>query len=129
MAVNAHRHTADEVNRARWRPEEHRTPIPDVGDRVLFRPAEDAGLIHATVLEVTYHDPEGVDWNCWRVRTNPATAAPVYDEDRQVILDPHPDAWPTLLLKVDGQASHTMTREARLPGSAGWLPLPKDEQQ
>lgn len=83
----------------------------------------------ATVLEVTHHDPEGVDWNCWRVRTNPETATPIYDDDGNVILDPHPDAWPTLLLKVDGQASHVVTREARLPGSAGWLPLPGSEQQ
>lgn len=123
------RHTAEDINRARWRPEAQRTPIPAVGDRVLFRPTEEAGLVMATVLEVTYHDPEGVDWNCWRVRTNPETATPVYDDDGNVILDPHPDAWPTLLLKVDGQASHVVTREARLPGSAGWLPLPGSEQQ
>jgi hypothetical protein len=117
-------HSKDEGNWARWRPKAHRTPLPEVNDRVLYRAHDWADPVGATVLEVLHTDPGGTDWNCWRVRTNPHTARPLYEPDgTTMILDPHPDAWPTLLLKVDGQASHVMTREARLRGSAGWLPL------
>jgi hypothetical protein len=111
-----------EITWARWRPARHRTPIPAVGERVLYRATEWADPVDAIVLEVSYTDSEHIDWNCWRVRTNPDTTTPIYDDAGEMVLDPHPDAWPTLLLKVDGQASHVQTREARLRGSTGWLP-------
>jgi len=118
-----HRHPPEAITWARWRPEEHRTPIPAVGDSVFYRAVDNGPVVAARVLEVSHEDPDGIDWNCWRVRTNPNTATPIYDNEGNMVLDPHPDAWPTLLLKVDGQASHVMTREARLHRSAGWLPM------
>jgi hypothetical protein len=129
------RHTAADVARARWRPPEHRTPIPAVGDRVIYRAVDDGPTVGAIVLEVQdmthpgnaparWPDPRNppFDPNCWQVRTA-SPGVPVFDEEGLMVVDPHPDTWPTLLLKVDGQASHVQTREARLPGSAGWLPV------
>jgi hypothetical protein len=115
-------HTAEEITWARWRPQEHITPVPAVGDRVLYRAHDWADPVGATVLEEVDDSGLGTpDWNCWRVRVT--NGVPHYDGAGEMILDAHPDRWPTLLLKVDGQASHVVTREARLRGSAGWLPL------
>lgn len=127
-------YTPAEVNWARWRPPQHRTPIPAVGDRVLYRATEWAPPTWATVVEVGDQTPppNPTEWaspfappfdpNVWRVKTDIRAATPVRDAFGAMTLERHPDAWPTLVLQVDGVRSHVATREARLRGSAGWLP-------
>lgn len=121
---------------AGWRPPTYRTPVPAIGDPVLYRHEAWTTPVGATVLNIDDIEPPTVlttrwashlnppyDPNVWRVRTTPGSSIPLHHPDGTVILDRLPDAWPTLLLKIDGQRSHVQTREARLRGSAGWLPL------
>lgn len=130
--------TKEEHEWARWRPPRCRCPLPAVGDRVLYRHDEWAEPVNAVVLEIRDDRPDNpFEWanpydppfdpNVWRVVT--INGRPARDGQGRMKMERHPDAWPTLLLKVDGSRSHVETREARLRGSPGWLPLDWRDRQ
>jgi hypothetical protein len=111
-----------EIAWARRRPAELRTPIPAEGDTVLCRLVEWEEPYEATVERVQPSDDVN-DPHLFEVALD-HTAEPVLIEGLPVMngLD---DPWPTLWLVVatpGGRIVHTHTREARLRGSAGWLP-------
>lgn len=126
-------HSRTEFEWARLRPASHHTPIPKAGQRVFYRANDWDTPVMATVLEVGDQEHPGnagrwenagappFDPNCWRVRAS--GGVPERDPLGLMVVEPHPDPWPSLLLKIDDQVSHVTTREARLRGSAGWLPL------
>lgn len=107
---------------ARERPPRHRTPVPAVGDEVDYRHDPWAEPSRAEVLAVQPLD-DITDPNLWTVETRrdgSGQEVPLLVEDRPV-LRPHADPWPLLTLRtVHGVGQ---SREARLRGSAGWLPL------
>jgi len=109
----------------RWaicRPAPRRVPAPAVGDDVLYRHDSWLDPIPARVIWVQPTDD--VD--------DPHVMQPQIDgqggialiEGRPVFVS-NPDAWLNVKLAVtiDGSLANATTREARLPGSPGWLPL------
>lgn len=125
--------TAEQVRWARNRPSSARTRIPAVGDVVGWRAQNYGPVTRCKVISVGMTIPADtrpgaeIDWNVWRyvlkINDPHAPAAPVAISERgdravELVDDP----WPDLLLEtLDGPKLRTMTREARLPGSAGWL--------
>lgn len=106
-----------EVAWARRRPGPHRTPLPQVGDTVWYRHDNWGPVSEATVLAVQsledVDDPNVCRWQ-------------PDDAGNLVLLDGRPvalaafDPWPKLTLQT--RYGRCFTREARLRGSAGWLP-------
>lgn len=124
--------TGAEIAWASHRPGDARTELPAAGDLVGLREREGGPVLPATVLQVldSLTDPPavgGFDPNVWQVVVNPVTRAPSYGPDGRYLLELVPDPWPRLLVRVDpvdgkGQRKFIEAREARLLGSAGWLP-------
>lgn len=112
-------YAASELAWARQRPAPHRVPVPRVGDEVLYRhdywgPVEQAEAL--AVQSLTDLD----DPMLWQIEVD-GFGHPLTLEGRPVIsqlLDP----WPTVDLRIPGRGVGR-TREARLRGSPGWLPL------
>lgn len=102
-----------ELEWARERPLACRPPIPNMGDRVLYRTNDFfVELLAATVITVIDYDL--ADPNLWEL-----------DDDSSLsssLVHPVADPWPILILDV-GKRHMVETRESRLSGSAGWLPL------
>jgi hypothetical protein len=115
-------YSAAEVAWARARPAELRTPIPRVDDAILCRLIEWEEPLEAIVDRVQPADDIN-DPHLFEVALDGA-GEPVLLEGRPV-MSPLVDPWPTLWLVVHSgiRVVHTHTREARLRGSAGWLPL------
>lgn len=108
----------DEIDWAHNRPGPHRVPVPAVGDEVAYRHDPWGPITSAEVLAVQPLDDLD-DPHLWQVETGPG-GRPLMLEGRPVMAQ-RPDPWPTLTLRtVHGVG---VTREARLRGSAGWLPL------
>lgn len=143
--------TGDELAWVRNRPEGERRPMPAVGAIVGWREVEGGPVVRATVVEVESvtdpwahesapFEPHGPDPNVWRVVTNPETATPLHDALGRYVFAPVPDPWPAVVVRIDptvinpgtgpdlagreviGRTRYMHVREARLPGSAGWLP-------
>jgi hypothetical protein len=108
----------DEIAWAHERPPQHRVPVPAVGDQVLYRHNlwEDPTL--AEVLAVQPLDDLD-DPHLWRVELD-EHRRPVEVDGRQVIAQ-RIDPWPSVTLRTIYGVG--VTREARVRGSAGWLPL------
>lgn len=108
--------TAEDVQFVRCRPPWLRTNLPHVGQRVKYRHEDYGELVDAEILAVDMenrHDP------CvWRYvldgNRNPVTLHGV--RVMEVVDDP----WPSVRL-VTTLAFVVDTREARFPGSPGWL--------
>jgi hypothetical protein len=121
-------YSAAEIAYARRRPVHEHTPTPEVGDTVWCRLDEWAEPHEALVTGVQPADDVD-DPHLFEVSLDGA-GDPVLIEGRPV-LNGVEDPWPTLWLDVrvpqrDGEfikIVHTHTREARLRGSPGWLPL------
>lgn len=111
-------YTPEEYQWARRRPAGQRTPIPAVGDEVMYRHLEGGPVVRAEVLEVqdleNFQDP-----NLWYFQTD-ALGRPVEIEGRRVLAKAY-DPWPELTVRTPYGVG--ITREARLRGSCGWLPL------
>jgi hypothetical protein len=114
--------TPEQRSWAICRPAPRRVPRPAVGDDVLYRHDSWLEPIPARVLWVQ-PDDDVDDPHVCQVQTD-GQGMPVLVEGRPVFVT-NPDAWLTVKLAVtiDGSAMHMITREARLPGSPGWLPL------
>jgi hypothetical protein len=114
---------------ARCRPPGSRTRPPEVGEVVGLRMRVYGAVVRAKVLDAEMAPPvdtrpgQEIDWNVWRyVVEDPARGPVVLDEagNRAVCLVDDP--WPNVLLETaEGLRMRTCTREARLPGSPGWL--------
>ena len=126
-------HSPLEYERARRRPFPERTPLPAVGDELFYR--HNGGSPNVYRIEVIrvqsledFEDP-----NLWYFQTE-ADGRPRWIEGRQVLARAH-DPWPLIWAKLQ-EPTHELgrnvdlpagmcieTREARMRGSAGWLPL------
>jgi hypothetical protein len=104
---------------AHERPAEHRTPVPAVGDEVLYR--HDAWG-PAVSVEVVWKQPldDLDDPHLWRVELD-GLGNPLAVDGRPIFAQ-RIDPWPVLRLRVP-RLGLGETREARLRGSPGWLPL------
>ncbi len=107
-----------EVEWARHRPRRHRTPIPAVGDTVLYRHSEWADPVDADVIYVQPAD-DLTDPNLWQVQRDSTGAVAVVDG--RPVVSGHVDPWVSLTLRT--RYGTVITREARLRGSPGWLPV------
>lgn len=111
--------TPGEFAWAHERPAEHRTPTPLLGDEVCYR--HDAWGPVVTAEVVWRQPPDDVDDpHLWRVETD-ARGNPLLVEGHP-LFSQRLDQWPVLRLKVP-RLGLGETREARLRGSPGWLPL------
>lgn len=108
-----------EIHAALNRPPHLQTPIPKVGDTVGYRHHEWGDVTVAEVLAVQDMD-DSTDPYLWHVVTTGA-GTPLVDGAGRRVLHRAPDPWPTLTLATDW--GRRATREARVRGSAGWLPL------
>lgn len=113
------------------RPPRHRVPVPAVGDRLLFRPASwSPDLLPIVVTDVQDMDSDEAraDPNVYDKVTNPEHTKVLTDPFGQPLTRLRDDPWPIVYyrhLDADGEpvGSTRSCREARLEGSAGWLPL------
>lgn len=111
-------YTPEEYAWARRRPAPDRSPIPEVGDEVFYRHDEDGPVVLAEVLAV--QDLEDfTDPNLWYFQTDQLNQ-PIEIEGQRVLARAY-DPWPEVTLKTPYGVC--VTREARLRGSPGWLPL------
>jgi len=112
-------YTRDEINWAHRRPAPHRTPLPSIGDEVLYRHDSFGEVQPATVVWMQSLD-DMADPHLWQVQAD-GSGAPILLEGKHV-LQRRFDPWPLLHLRLVGGIV-AETREARLRGSPGWLPL------
>lgn len=104
---------------AHERPAQHRTPLPAVGDEVRYRQDPWGPVVAADVVSVWPLDDVD-DPHLWRVETD-GMGNPLAIEGRPLYAQ-RLDPWPIVRLRVP-RLGLGDTREARLRGSAGWLPL------
>lgn len=129
-----------EVTHARNRPPTERPPTPEVGDRVWYRrydwdrhPPTGALVepVIATVTEVqSLADRD--DPNLWQ-RVRSLRGAPMWTLAGGAVYQVVADPWPWLHLRLADVVKPSgglmrygeivQTRESRMRGSAGWLPL------
>jgi hypothetical protein len=103
---------------ARCRPPRHRTRLPEVNERVWYRHRPGGPLTDAEVIRID--PPASGDFNVFRF---------VLDENRvpvtvggQRVIELVDDPWPDVILSTDYGC--LATKEARLPGSAGYVLKP-----
>ena len=119
-------------NQQRWslanRPPEQRRKPPVVGATVGYRHEEGGIVVPAVVMWVQAADQTAAtagefDPNVYRVKMK-SPGMPERTVLGALALEPLADAWPLVKLRtrVGGATLIIDTREARLPGSAGWLP-------
>lgn len=121
--------TREQVLWARKRPVSARTAPPGVGETVGLRLAPAGPVVRAKVLRVDMVIPAdtragvSIDWNVWRyVVKNPVRGPVELDAAGNRAVELVDDPWPSVLVEtLDGPKIRTETREARLPGSPGWL--------
>ena len=129
-----------EFAHARNRPHGERPELPSVGDRVWYRhqhwerdPVTGA-MVAVELCTVVGRQSldDRADANLWQPVRDPV-GRPVLDDTGGQVFAPAPDPWPYLdMLRPDrvnprggfaGFGEVVRTREARVRGSAGWLPL------
>lgn len=109
-----------EIAWAHERPTEHRTPTPLIGDEVAYR-HDPWGPVVAGVEVVWRQPPDDLDDpHLWRVETD-GFGNPLVVDGRPLFAQ-RLDQWPILRIKIP-KLGLCDTREARLRGSPGWLPL------
>lgn len=106
--------------RLRCRPPAQRVPAPKVGDRVRYRHHAHGPTSEAEVRHVVWNNKE--DYGVWRFvldETSPSRRPVEVNGER--VMELVEDPWVDVYLMT--QYGYLATREARAPGSAGWLPL------
>lgn len=117
-----------EFSHARNRPARERPPLPQVGDRVLYRRYD----WHHDIAGGRTEEPElvtVVEVQNLADRSDPNLWHEVRDSQGQPVTDagvprfaPVADPWPWIRVRrPDGLIAET--RESRIRGAAGWLPL------
>lgn len=123
-------HVEDQIRWARNRPHSDRPAKPVPGQIVGLRISPAGVIVRARVIEVRDSPPSAaavalsqLDWNVWRWVVKDPTTGPE--------LDPHTGArrvelvddpwWDCLVETMEGPKMRVEVREARLPGSPGWL--------
>lgn len=112
-------YTPEEINWAHRRPGPDRTPLPCIGDEVMYRHDSFGPVERAEVVWVQSLDDLS-DPHLWQVQVD-GQGNPVLLDGRHVLLQRF-DPWPLVHLRIPGRGVGE-TREARLRGSPGWLPL------
>lgn len=116
------------VSELRTRAPSQRTDPPRVDEVLYWRAQAGGAVVRARVLRVDTERPADtragaqIDWNVWRYKLRGPGLAPREDAlgNREIELVDDP-WWNVLLVTLDGPKIWTETREARLPGGAGWL--------
>lgn len=107
-----------EVRWAAFRPSAHRSRRPALGDPVLYR--HDRWDEPTTVQVIAIQPMDDLDDpNIWRVELDPY-GDPILLDGRPIIAQGF-DPWPLITLST--MFGTCETREGRLRGSPGWLPL------
>ncbi len=121
--------TREQILWARVRPPGQRAAKPAAGDVVGLRLGPNGPVLRARV--VTVHDTRPIDtrpgveidWNVWRYTVPDPTQGPLTNPitgGRMVELVDDP-WWDVTLETLEGPKMRVQTREARLPGAAGWI--------
>lgn len=110
-----------EIIWARNRQPRHRTPIPRSGDQVYYRHEQWADPTLAQVVRIV--DPLPEDLNVFEsaLNTTHPTRHPLLDGIGHTLMVLRPD--PDYEVELHTAYGRVVTREARVRGSAGWLPL------
>lgn len=108
--------TTQDVEWARCRPPQARTPLPRVGDVVFYRHDPNGPLSKAEVTAVDLETK--TDYNVYRFVLD-ERRRPVVVGGRRV-MELNDDPWPSVRLTT--RYGVVDTREARVDGSPGWLP-------
>lgn len=108
---------ASEVGWQLRRPRKFWTPLPAAGDRVFYRHRHFGDVTGALVEQIEDLDDTS-DSYVWHLVT--VAGQLVRDELGRTVPRRVPDPWVTLRLRTDWGL--LISREARLRGSAGWLP-------
>jgi hypothetical protein len=101
------------------RPRRHWTPVPTAGSNVFYRHQAWQPPTVARVEGLQAYD-DATDPYVWHVLKD-ANNRPLRDFAGRLIGGPCDDPWLTLTLFTDW--GRLLTREARVNGSPGWLPL------
>jgi len=110
--------TIEDVVKTRCRPPHLRTNLPVEGQIVALRREEYGPVVLAEILSVDMEN-----------RRDPCVWQYVLDQNRSPVeihgvrvMELVPDPWPSVHLRVLDSNRYYDTREARFPGSPGWLP-------
>lgn len=110
----------EEIAWARQRPPEHRVACPAVGDALLYR-HDSWGPPVAAVVESVEDLDDRTKPNLWQIIRDPVSGRILATPDHVPVAERLPDPWP--VLHIRSRHGIAITQEARLRGSAGWLPL------
>lgn len=110
--------SSEELAWQRCRPPQHRVPAPKVGDTVLVRLDAWSEPVEATVERVQPADDLADPHLARLVLTGNGDPKLV---DGRPVMELSTDPWVLVWLRVGPMRTHT--REARLRGVPGWLPL------
>lgn len=123
-------HSGEQIAWARNRPPADRPSKPVPGQIVGLRIAPAGAVVRARVVQVHDGPPSAaavalaqLDWNVWRWLVKDPARGPELDPltgARRVELVDDP-WWNCLVETLDGPKMRVEVREARLPGSPGWL--------
>lgn len=113
-------YSLEEVRWARARPPADRVPLPQPGDEVLYR-HEPWGRPVTGIVEWIEDLDDRTRPNLWEAITDPATGRIIATPDHVPVARQLVDPWP--VVRVLSRYGLATTQEARLRGSAGWLPL------
>lgn len=117
---------AAEVAWARCRPVADRVPVPELGAAVLYR-HDPWGRPVAAVVEAVEDLDDRTKPNLWEVVRDPASGRILATPDHVPVARRLADPWP--VLHIRSRYGVAVTQEARLRGSAGWLPLDWDQRR
>lgn len=122
----------EQIMWARCRPPADRTSRPRTFQIVGLRLQQGGPVVRARIVSVADQAPEHtrptdeLDENVWRYqldKNSPRRAPIEIDEHGLRAVELVEDPWFDCVVEtLEGPKLRTMTREARLPGSSGWLP-------
>lgn len=123
-------YTPLEYAQARKRPFPDRVPLPKEGDELLYRHVEGSPLLYRIRVLAVESLENLSDGNLWYFQTD-QYGQPATLEGDQILAQAH-DPWPMIRFELLDEVNERGwlpagaqgdTREARMRGSCGWLPL------